>query len=518
MHLVLSLYNALHGCTLSALSPAIHTDIVVRPERTATVGASSLRCQPQGSHSANKSGLRCPAMSRPFVQPIHHGHGLTEDVPPCLSLRHTIVSSFCGCESSPYPPSHQIPPPSPPPVTKTPPLFVLSQVLAVGLKPLCTAHWANRFDLLILVASTASYVVAGIPGSKRALYIDRRAGISDLVELPRAVRVLRCVRFAKVALLFSCFCALLVSVFCIFGRELPHISWISRNIVPTTVPGVFFATAAASFYKKKGCRLFLERYRCFARPLPDLLSQQSPSRSAVIGALSVRNKRPLQETQKLKVHVLWSDSCYRSDSAHTTLYLFLRHQVVDRVPEPSQAAGNNVHGRRDAHEDHGPVLVRFVRFRRDRYGYLRGRHERRAPAQVTRSEEEIKENRPPSANGHFKEAQIFPFLLFSWKEKIAESTNLANYLKFFTRVFFFFRFSTLIFSTVFCFVLFCFVGKLPGMWQRNPPHKRRQKRLFLLLYQRSAEIRCTVFSTLPDVEFRPQKKHRAGAVELGRSR
>lgn len=76
-----------------------------------------------------------------------------------------------------------------------PPLLTLisHQVLAVGCRRLWRLHWAHRFDLIILGASIASYLVIGIPGSRRVLYVDKHPGLSDLIELPRAMTVLRCV-------------------------------------------------------------------------------------------------------------------------------------------------------------------------------------------------------------------------------------------------------------------------------------------------------------------------------------
>lgn len=67
------------------------------------------------------------------------------------------------------------------------------QVLAVGCRRLWRLHWAHRFDIIILGASIASYLVIGIPGNRRVLYVDKHPGLSDLIELPRAMMVLRCV-------------------------------------------------------------------------------------------------------------------------------------------------------------------------------------------------------------------------------------------------------------------------------------------------------------------------------------
>lgn len=66
------------------------------------------------------------------------------------------------------------------------------QVVAVGWKPLCRAHWANRFDLLVLGISLASFFPAEFPGNRAALLIDGHPLVSDILELPRAIRVLRC--------------------------------------------------------------------------------------------------------------------------------------------------------------------------------------------------------------------------------------------------------------------------------------------------------------------------------------
>ena len=70
---------------------------------------------------------------------------------------------------------------------------MLLQVLAVGCKRLWRLHWSHRFDAVILITSMASYLVIGIPGNTRVLYVDNHPGLSDLIELPRAMMVLRCV-------------------------------------------------------------------------------------------------------------------------------------------------------------------------------------------------------------------------------------------------------------------------------------------------------------------------------------
>ena len=85
-------------------------------------------------------------------------------------------------------PASLLPPPIPFPLPSIP-----HQVLAVGCKRLWRLHWTHRFDMIILGASIASYVVIGIPGNRRALYVDKHPGLSDLIELPRAMMVLRCV-------------------------------------------------------------------------------------------------------------------------------------------------------------------------------------------------------------------------------------------------------------------------------------------------------------------------------------
>lgn len=65
------------------------------------------------------------------------------------------------------------------------------QVLAVGCRRLWRLHWAHRFDLVVLGMCLASYLSVGVPGNTRALYVDRHPALSDVVELPRAVAVLR---------------------------------------------------------------------------------------------------------------------------------------------------------------------------------------------------------------------------------------------------------------------------------------------------------------------------------------
>ena len=64
-------------------------------------------------------------------------------------------------------------------------------MLAVGYRRLWRLHWAHRFDLVVLTTCLASYLAVGVPGNTRALYVDRRADLSDVVELSRAVVVLR---------------------------------------------------------------------------------------------------------------------------------------------------------------------------------------------------------------------------------------------------------------------------------------------------------------------------------------
>lgn len=66
------------------------------------------------------------------------------------------------------------------------------QVLAVGGRRLLRLHWAHRFDLIILVTRLASYLVVGVPGNTRALYVDHHPMLSDVIELPIAIAVFRC--------------------------------------------------------------------------------------------------------------------------------------------------------------------------------------------------------------------------------------------------------------------------------------------------------------------------------------
>ncbi|CAN0026247.1 unnamed protein product [Ectocarpus fasciculatus] len=68
-----------------------------------------------------------------------------------------------------------------------------AKVLAVGGRRLLRLHWAHRFDLMILMACLASYLLVGVPGNRRALYVDRHPMLSDVVELPMAIAVLRLV-------------------------------------------------------------------------------------------------------------------------------------------------------------------------------------------------------------------------------------------------------------------------------------------------------------------------------------
>ncbi|CAM9168445.1 unnamed protein product [Ectocarpus sp. 12 AP-2014] len=68
-----------------------------------------------------------------------------------------------------------------------------AKVLAVGGRRLLRLHWAHRFDLIILVTCLASYLLVGVPGNRRALYVDHHPVLSDVVELPMALAVLRLV-------------------------------------------------------------------------------------------------------------------------------------------------------------------------------------------------------------------------------------------------------------------------------------------------------------------------------------
>eukprot|EP00752_Nemacystus_decipiens_P018420 g16518.t1 len=68
-----------------------------------------------------------------------------------------------------------------------------AKVLAVGCRRLWRLHWAHRFDFVVLGTCLASYLFVGVPGNTSALYVDRHPGLSDVVELPRAVTVLRLV-------------------------------------------------------------------------------------------------------------------------------------------------------------------------------------------------------------------------------------------------------------------------------------------------------------------------------------
>ncbi|CAM9588976.1 unnamed protein product [Ectocarpus sp. 4 AP-2014] len=68
-----------------------------------------------------------------------------------------------------------------------------AKVLAVGGTRLLRLHWAHRFDLIILVTCLASYLFVGVPGNRRALHVDHHPVLSDVVELPMALAVLRLV-------------------------------------------------------------------------------------------------------------------------------------------------------------------------------------------------------------------------------------------------------------------------------------------------------------------------------------
>lgn len=78
------------------------------------------------------------------------------------------------------------------------------QALAVGCRRLWRLHWAHRLDLVILVACLASYLAVGVPGNRRALYVDLHPALSDVVELPRAMAVMRCVGACLLACLLVC--------------------------------------------------------------------------------------------------------------------------------------------------------------------------------------------------------------------------------------------------------------------------------------------------------------------------
>eukprot|EP00903_Cladosiphon_okamuranus_P010280 g9732.t2 len=68
-----------------------------------------------------------------------------------------------------------------------------AKVLAVGCRRLWRLHWAHRFDLVVLGTCLASYLSVGMPGNTLALYVDRHPDLSDVMELPRALAVLRLV-------------------------------------------------------------------------------------------------------------------------------------------------------------------------------------------------------------------------------------------------------------------------------------------------------------------------------------
>ncbi|CBN80110.1 K+ transporter, Kef-type [Ectocarpus siliculosus] len=68
-----------------------------------------------------------------------------------------------------------------------------AKVLAVGGRRLLRLHWAHRFDLIILATCLASYLFVGMPGNRRALYVDHHPLLSDVIELPMALAVLRLV-------------------------------------------------------------------------------------------------------------------------------------------------------------------------------------------------------------------------------------------------------------------------------------------------------------------------------------
>ncbi|CAM9717141.1 unnamed protein product [Scytosiphon promiscuus] len=70
---------------------------------------------------------------------------------------------------------------------------MVTKALALGFRGLWRLHWAHRFDLVILVACLSSYLFVGVPGNTRALFVDLHPALSDVVELPRAMAVMRLV-------------------------------------------------------------------------------------------------------------------------------------------------------------------------------------------------------------------------------------------------------------------------------------------------------------------------------------
>ncbi|CAM9781465.1 unnamed protein product [Pylaiella littoralis] len=68
---------------------------------------------------------------------------------------------------------------------------MMIKVLAVGCRGLWRLYWAHRFDLIVLGVCVASYLFVGVPGNRLALFVDRHPGLSDVMELPRAMVVLR---------------------------------------------------------------------------------------------------------------------------------------------------------------------------------------------------------------------------------------------------------------------------------------------------------------------------------------
>ncbi|CAM9436438.1 unnamed protein product [Choristocarpus tenellus] len=65
------------------------------------------------------------------------------------------------------------------------------KVTAIGWKGVLRSHWVNGFDLFVLVVSLIAYGLMAVMGAQTALYVDSHAGLSDWVELPRALRILR---------------------------------------------------------------------------------------------------------------------------------------------------------------------------------------------------------------------------------------------------------------------------------------------------------------------------------------
>lgn len=76
-------------------------------------------------------------------------------------------------------------------------------MIAVGWKPFYQANWVNVFDLVVLHSSLLAFFIGEIPGNRIALILDLHDGVSDLLELPRAMRVLRCGHGSTISRFFN---------------------------------------------------------------------------------------------------------------------------------------------------------------------------------------------------------------------------------------------------------------------------------------------------------------------------